>query len=155
METLMNYDSTEDTIKHIHLVQQYMSSLAEIIDTRSLCHDSSKLEEPEKSLYDEFTPKLFNLTYGSEEYKDCLKAMGPALQHHYEYNNHHPEHNDNGVSGMNLIDLLEMLADWKAATLRHKNGDILKSLEMNRTRFNLSDQLYNILLNTVRQLEWM
>jgi hypothetical protein len=31
--------------------------------------------------------------------------------------------------------LIEMLADWKAATERHHDGDLAKSLEIHRERF--------------------
>jgi hypothetical protein len=105
-------------------------------------------------MYDEFTPKLKAMTYGSDEYKACLKEMGVALQHHYQSNTPHPEQFDNGVNGMSLIDLLEMLADWKAASLRHADGDILKSLEINKKRFGISDQLAEIFINTVHEMGW-
>jgi len=58
-----------------------------------------------------------------------------------------------GVEGMNLIDILEMIADWQAASERHGDGDIRRSIEINAKRFNLSDQLTAILLNTVELLE--
>lgn len=50
---------------------------------------------------------------------------------------------------MSKIDLLEMLCDWKAATLRHNDGDIRKSVEINQERFGYSDELKQILLNTL------
>jgi len=74
--------------------------------------------------------------------------MGSAVKHHQENNSHHPEAHEEGIDGMNLIDIVEMLCDWKAATLRTKNGDIQKSLEIQKERFGISDQLYNILKNT-------
>jgi hypothetical protein len=46
--------------------------------------------------------------------------MKPAIQHHYKANSHHPEFYDNGVEGMSLFDVLEMLLDWKAATERRR-----------------------------------
>ena len=46
----------------------------------------------------------------------------PAIDHHYANNRHHPEHWPNGINDMTLMDLIEMLADWKAATARNKNG---------------------------------
>lgn len=101
----------------------------------------------------EFTPKLKGSDYGSEEYKGFLREMKPALDHHYANNRHHPEHFEHGVGGMNLIDVLEMLLDWKAATLRHGTGDIEASPAINKKRFGISDQLASILLNTVRDLD--
>ena len=50
---------------------------------------------------------------------------------------------------MNLVDLTEMICDWMAATMRHADGDIYKSLEINRKRFNIPDVLVKILKNTV------
>jgi hypothetical protein len=58
-----------------------------------------------------------------------------------------------GISGMTLLDLTEMLCDWKAATLRHNDGDIRKSIEINQKRFGYSDELKRILLNTLREIE--
>lgn len=57
------------------------------------------------------------------------------------------------VLGMSLLDLLEMLIDWKAASERHKTGDIRRSIELNQVRFGYSDELKRILLNTVNELE--
>jgi hypothetical protein len=51
---------------------------------------------------------------------------------------------------MDLIDLVEMFCDWKAATLRHKDGDINKSIEINSQRFKMSDQLKKIFINTLK-----
>ena len=65
--------------------------------------------------FDEYTPKLKHSTYGTDEYKGFLAGMGAGLEHHYAHNRHHPEHHAGGVHGMNLVDLIEMLADWKAA----------------------------------------
>jgi hypothetical protein len=55
---------------------------------------------------------------------------------------------------MDLLDLVEMFFDWKAATERTKDGDIRKSVEINSTRFNLSPQLVNIFNNTITNYNW-
>ena len=117
---------------------------------RSTCHDRSKTESPEVEVFDEFSPKLKDLTYGSEEYRQCLAEMKPALDHHYANNRHHPEHFDDGVNDMTLVDLIEMLVDWKASTERTKSGDLGRSLEINKDRFGISDQLSQILVNTAK-----
>jgi hypothetical protein len=111
------------------------------------------LVSPEKEAFDELTPKLADLTYGSEEYRATLREMKPAIDHHYAHNSHHPEHYPNGIAGMNLLDIVEMFCDWKAASLRHTNGDFRRSLEINRTRFNVSDQLASIFENSIRLVE--
>lgn len=53
------------------------------------------------------------------------------------------------VNNMNLFDLLEMFIDWTAASQRHADGDINKSIEINTARFALSPQLVEIFKNTV------
>lgn len=60
---------------------------------------------------------------------------------------------DRGILGMSLLDLTEMLCDWKAATMRHNDGDIRKSIEINQKRFGYSDELKQILLNTLPAIE--
>ncbi|MEV6494393.1 DUF5662 family protein, partial [Actinoplanes sp. NPDC051633] len=92
-------------------------------------------------------------TYGSDEYKGSLEAMGEGLKHHYA--RHHPEHFPNGVNDMTLVVLVEMLADWKAATERHDDGNLRQSLEIQRERFGISDQLLAVLYNTAEHGGWL
>jgi hypothetical protein len=89
------------------------------------------------------------------EYKGYLEAMGAGLKHHHEANRHHPEHFDGGVNDMTLVDVIEMVADWKAATERHDDGDLARSLEIQQERFELSDQLVAILWNTAKHFGWL
>lgn len=149
----MKYDSTADTLQHIKRVNELLIDSATELLNRAKVHDDSKLRSPEKELFDEFTPKLRGLTYGSKEYQDSLDSLKVALDHHYANNSHHPEHRSNGISGMNLFDLIEMLVDWKAAGERHEDGCIRKSIKINKERFEISDQLSEILTNTVEFLK--
>lgn len=146
------YDSKKDTNDHKNAVKHFMSVATLNLAQRMQDHDASKLESPEKEMFDEYTPLLKGTTYGSDEYKKHLEKMGVALKHHYETNSHHPEHFENGIDGMSLLDLLEMFCDWQAACLRHADGDIVKSIEINRKRFGMSDQLHSIFLNTLKEL---
>ena len=142
----------QETIEHIQRVQQLLNGAVQNLMDRGRVHDRSKLYEPEVSLFNKCTPRLKKLTYGSEGYLECLKELGPALKHHYQNNSHHPEHRKNGINGMSLLDILEMICDWKAASERHEDGDIWKSLEINQGRFGIGSQLQQILANTVREL---
>jgi len=78
--------------------------------------------------------------------------MKVALDHHYKENSHHPEHFVNGIKGMSLIDLVELLSDWVAASKRHDTGNVAKSIEINQERFGYTDELKEILLNTIQLL---
>jgi hypothetical protein len=112
-------------------------------------HDRSKLEQPEVGLLTEFTPKLAAVTYESAEYKEFRQKLKPALDHHYARNRHHPEFHRNGIKDMHLLDLVELLCDWTAASERHNDGNIRKSIEVNQQRFGYGDELKQILTNTV------
>ena len=151
---MQKYDSKPDTQKHILRVRKLLRICQNELKLRARLHDESKLQSPEKELFDEFTPKLAGCTYGSDEYKEYLKGLKVALDHHYAKNSHHPEHYENGVNGFDLFDLIEMFMDWKAATERHNDGDIRKSIEINKNRFNLSEQVCDIFRNTADRLGW-
>jgi hypothetical protein len=149
---MSGYDSRPDTWEHITRVRWLLDEAIHSLQRRADEHDKSKLNPPERELFDEYTPKLRDTTYGSDEYKSYLTGMGEALKHHYAHNSHHPEHYEDGIAGMSLLDLVEMLCDWKAATERHADGDLGRSIEQNQERFGYSDELRSILENTAREL---
>ena len=148
-----DYDSESDTLKHIKRVNQLLINAAIELLERAKKHDDSKLGVNEKPFFDIYTPKLKDCTFGSDEYYEHLKGLDVALKHHYKNNSHHPQYYDNGVNGMNLFDLIEMFVDWKAASERHSDGDILKSIEINKSRFGISEQICEIFKNTVNLLD--
>ena len=156
-------EQVNKTLEHIKLVQTYLSNVINKLIERAILHDKSKFSEEEWKYFLEHTANLSKLTYGSDEYKAELKAMQPALEHHYTNNPHHPEYfirqdryilNISSAMGcMSLIDLIEMICDWLAATKRHDDGDIYKSIELNQKRFRYTDELKDILTNTIEVIE--
>lgn len=139
-----------ETLKHIEIVMQLLATMQHEITRRMFSHDRSKLQSPELEMFEVFTDKLAAMTYGSSEYEECRQEMlRTALGHHFGNNRHHPEFFENGVADMNLIDLIEMLCDWKASTLRTIDGDVWRSIEVNAKRFNMTPELVKILQNTV------
>lgn len=150
----MSFDSLKGTVDHITSVRQKIYLIITELLGRALVHDQSKTESPEKEGYDKFTPLLKEIEYGSDKYWKTLKEMKPILDHHYLNNRHHPEFFVDGIDGMNLIDLLEMLCDWRAAGERQPNSSILKSIDINAERFNMSPQLKQILQNTASYMGW-
>ncbi len=150
----MSYDSTQDTKTHIARVAELLKSAADRLIERGRVHDKSKLQSPEKEEFDRLTPLLKSLTYGSDEYKESLRQLGFALKNHYANNSHHPEFYPNGINGMCFLDLVEMLCDWKAATERHDNGNFAKSLFINRDRFKIEPQLFEVICNTSLSLNF-
>lgn len=145
------YDSSVDTLKHIRRVNHIILNFSKLLMERAQKHDSSKLETPEKEGFDIITVRLKNCVYMSKEYKDSLEELKDTLNHHYRNNSHHPEHYERGVDDMDLLDLIEMYCDWIAGGERNKDGSIFASINKNRDRFKLSDQLANILKNTAER----
>ena len=146
------YSSMAETDIHIDLVVKYLGIIRHQLFVRGCEHDFSKKNSPELEVFDVYTPKLKGTTYGSDEYKLCLTEIKTVLDYHYSCNRHHPEHHKNGINDMNLIDIIEMFCDWFAATKRHADGDIMKSIEINEKRFGISEQLKCILQNTVNTI---
>ncbi len=154
------YDSRPETQAHIVRVRHFLGVVGDNLVRRGAHHDASKLVSPELEAFDIATPKLANLEYGTPEYKQSLRDLGPALQHHYEANDHHPEHYPNGVNGMSLMALIEMLCDWRAASERVKQRTddpekvktFVSGMEWNFERFGIEPQLAEILLNTAEEL---
>lgn len=155
MVTPTPYDSTKDTLSHIRNVQDKILVFVHELIQCAFKHDMSKFDEPEKSVYDVYTPQLSSLEYGSNAYKVTLQKMKVGIDHHYSVSPHHPEYYVDGINGMNLINIVEMLSDWKAAGERTKTGDLRKSIEINSERFHIDDQLKQILLNTACYLGWI
>lgn len=145
METL---DSTAATLAHIRKVNTNLLEFCVELMHRAAVHDESKLHEPEKSVYDKYTPLLYATKYNSPEYKAYLQEMQVAIRHHEQYNSHHPAHYLGGINGMDLFDIVEMFCDWRAASERTKEGNFADSLMINKDRFGISEQLYRIFANT-------
>jgi hypothetical protein len=137
---------------HIDTVRKIVTRFCAELACRGIDHDASKMENPEIALFAEQSHRLAENPYGSNEYYESMDRIRPAIDHHYSQNRHHPQHHENGVDGMNLLDLVEMVIDWKASGLV-SGGDYRESVTINALRFNLSPQLVSILLNTADFLE--
>lgn len=146
-------DASFKTLRHMEAVRNYINLCIRELLSRGELHDQSKLQSPEAEMFDEWTERLRGSTYNSPEYLEFRKQLKPVLDHHYAHNRHHPEHFKDGIKDMTLIDLVEMLMDWKASSMRHNDGNILKSIAINQERFEYSDELRRILENTAKWLD--
>ena len=167
------------TFRHIERVRNLLNVCVVDLLRRAERHDQTKLASPEVEIFTEFTPKLKDCEYGSDEYRSYLDAMRPALEHHYANNRHHPEHfkpcesaesqrlrrhietldpetqgeliasletyaasMESSVNRMNLLDIVELIVDWKAASERQFNGNIRKSIEQNESKRQVLRWMY-------------
>lgn len=129
--TIVNFFATT---KHKLWVAWYLLRACWALVKRAWVHDLSKYSRQEAPYFAKSLKSLKHLTYGSAEYHAAIKKLGPALEHHYRNNSHHPEYFSRGLHDMTPLDLIEMICDWRAATRRHKDGSLHKSFDHNRDR---------------------
>lgn len=146
-------DSRPDTWMHIDEVRGLLTLVIQDLAGRAWLHDQSKLVSPEVEAFDVISERLHGSTYGGPEYQATMDEFREQLDHHVMQNAHHPEAHAGGIQGMSLIDLLEMTCDWMAASRRHADGDVMRSIrEVNMARFGFGPELAGILENTVTVL---
>jgi len=151
-KTIKFYD---ETAEHIGWVRKNIEDVLQALEVRGSDHDASKLIEPELSSFAKSVGKLQEARYGTDEYQALLEELKPCIAKHYEDNDHHPEHYEEGIKDMSLLAILEMLCDWKAAGERTKDGSLRQSLDVNRERFKISDELFSIIETTATELGWL
>jgi hypothetical protein len=143
-----SFDSRAETLQHILDVRANLDAFVSEMLRRGRVHDASKLSDAEKPAFDEAIPLLQGVAYGSPEYTEVVRRLAPALEQHFRRNSHHPEHyGSQGISGMDLFDVVEMVCDWMAAAKRNPSDGI--KLAHNVELFGIQDQLAAILANTL------
>lgn len=177
-------EAMRETAKHIRRVQELLGEMLKNLHERARVHDESKWSPEEWPYFADATARLRGLTYGSPEYKASLDAIRPGVEHHQRTNSHHPEfrgyaecngcfkrHPDgflgpcgcgytqftrrSDIGAMSLLDLVEMLADWKAAGERHADGSLARSIEVNASRFEIPPPITRLLITTATELGWL
>lgn len=145
----MEQIETEEYIKgHISRVRRHINTFIQLLIRRAENHDKSKLEEPELSWWKEMD-KEPRYPYGSEEYKQKIKRWNKVFKHHYQYNRHHPEHYEYGISEMTLIDIVEMMCDWLGYKDTTTVTEALNVCDDQMARYNISEELRQIIFNTL------
>ena len=141
-----------ETTKHKLWVLWYIFNVCLVLMKRAILHDLSKYSKHEAPYFRKYVSRLKNTKYGTGQYQSLLSAIKPALESHYSKNSHHPEYHENGVDDMSLIDKIEMLCDWKAASRRHEGGCIKQSIEHNSKRFEYDDKTKKQFIKTAKEI---
>lgn len=143
------YDSTKDADAHREAVTRIGNMIVKEIQRRISDHDLSKYRDPERSCYDKYIPQLREAKYGSKEYYAIREQMQKeGLDHHYQVNRHHPEHFENGIKDMTIVDLVEYFIDTYAASTK-SDTPYKEGVKANAGRHHLPDALVQIFINTV------
>lgn len=136
--------------KHQARVKELIDAIIEELQQRAATHDDSKFDDEERDTYLNLIPKIYGEAETTDEERAELKiAAQPAIDHHYAVNRHHPEFHEAGVDGMTLVDLIEMVCDWKAASERGGNN-LMANMDNNQNRFRLTGQLRSVIENTIK-----
>ena len=149
MKQKSNQEFIQELLKHKQRISEYLNFALLELNKRNAEHDLSKLTEIEMNGFKTIFPKKKHTSYYSNEYKEALQSLQPSIEHHYKNNSHHPEHFSNGINGMNLLDLIEMICDWVSAMETDNEEEINKNLQVNKRRFEIDEQLFSVLKNTV------
>lgn len=136
---------------HKFMVAKFLAPIIRDLIKRSEEHDNSKFTEEEFPGLVAAMDDIRKYAYGTSEYNEMRKKHAKTYLAHYRKNRHHPEYHPNGIEGMDLVDLLEMLCDWKSASMRTENGGSIEgSIKIGAEKYNISPQLVKILENTAR-----
>ena len=118
-------------MRHREMVALRLHHIAKELERRAALHDQSKLGDEEFEGYVEMTRQ--------GGIKGNPKAAA-AVQHHYGWNPHHPEHHPAWTcstrhDGMGFLDIIEMVVDWHVACHTYGDGDWEKSMAMMADRY--------------------
>ena len=131
---------------------KYLAPIIQELVLRAVNHDDSKLKDGELPAYASAQESFETTPFGTPEYQAIKDGIMPTIKEHYKKNSHHPEHYENGIAGMDLVDLIEMLCDWKSATKNHDVGSTMKkSIEFAVKKYNISTDLASVLYNTSKR----
>ncbi len=138
----------ENIVKHKKSVGNALRALADELYKRADSHDDSKLQMPELGMLINMD-KSKRPVYGSPEYYEHIKKNQAFFDHHYRGNSHHPEHYKNGVHDMDLVDVIEMIADWCSYSKNLSIQEICNLIEQQSKRFGFGEEVADIFKNTM------
>lgn len=144
-----------DIILHVSEVQENLETIASELRKRGFAHDRTKFQALEFDAFVSTRDRFKKANYGSKEYQECVEIVKPAVDHHYQNNRHHTGYHKNGINDMNLVDIIEMICDWRAAARRSPDKDLKNTLEYAFEKYNIGEQLAKILTNTLKDLGWV
>lgn len=157
MELSIELKALLETLEHNITVQKNLGKLSSSLEARSTTHDASKLSLDEFEGFVGVKLIARKFPYGSKQYEESLKD-NKAIELHFSRNPHHPEHYPNGMADMSLLDIIEMVCDWKATNevrLRKQATEISweDSLGVQRKRFDLTDSQMWLIRLIAKEIE--
>lgn len=127
--------------------EETLNILVQKLSEKIIKHDNSKIDYlPEFNLYKNVVFKLKGLEYGTKEHTEAKQELDRGFEIHCMNNRHHSEHFYlDGVQGMNMYDVIEMILDWCSAALcrgfKFKLSSVYKRIESHNFSKGLCDLL--------------
>jgi hypothetical protein len=146
-----------DLAQHKGWVNKYIVKVVHLLRERADGHDDDKYKDPLKRIYSKNFDALCKTTFRSPEYNKIVgsEEFQEAFKIHTKNNRHHPQHFENGVEDMNLIDIIEMLCDWKAASDRTgRKQSVKEGMELNYEKYHIDGIARKWIENTLEDLGW-
>ena len=155
----MNNDSSTNIMRHRSRVYSKMMFVIRELTKRAHSHDNSCFGVEEAPILDEILPEINNTdtidpsseTFNQDRYDYLMRRKELVDALHFKENDHHPEHFESSICGMNVIQLTEMVCDWIAKS-KEQGTDIWNDLKIYKEKYSISEDLYNILINSVEYL---
>lgn len=136
---------------HRYYIRRLMTKVIDELTYRMESHDLSKLTPEEKPFF-EIASQEGNKINDPKERAALIEKIKPGLLHHYRHNSHHPEHYEDLVKGMNLLDLIEMLCDWLAVNYKYQDSHPIDHIEHAQRKLGFSDEVKRVLVNTLMDI---
>ncbi len=145
----MGQINTEEFIKgHIARVRKHLNTFIQLLNKRAQLHDQSKLQDPEFKWWKQMDEEP-RYPYGTPEYHEKVARWKKVFDNHYRYNRHHPEHFDDGIKSMTLVDLVEMMCDWLGYKDVMTISEAMRVCDQQMERYQFSEELREIMFNTL------
>lgn len=142
-------------VRHRETVADFLYFFADYFRKRAREHDRSKLQFEEFEGFAQINKVARNHAYGTPEYDKSMeeaKEPGGCIHIHFGRNAHHPEFHNREAS-MGLLDIMEMVMDWKAASMTYGTNTLAESLPKQLERFNFSDWQVEVIKQMVRLVD--
>ena len=142
-------------MRHRETVAEHLHNLADYFRHRAREHDRSKLRLDEFAGFSRINRIAREHPYGTQEYEESMDTeKGPdgCITLHFSRNAHHPEYHGHERE-MGLLDLMEMVADWKGAADTYGTNTLRDAMPVNRKRFDFDDWQWRVIELMVDWLE--
>jgi hypothetical protein len=137
------------TNKHIGNIKKILDYIKEQINDRGNNHDKSKFNKNEIDGWI-LGSNLEQLDKNSDEYNQAKKLYDNAYKIHHKQNRHHPEYFKHGFSDMNVVDVVEIIADWMMDAVE-ENKSFEQIVNEKQKEFNFDNAIRNLLINSAKE----